>query len=165
MWQPDKQPSTDLPSPGASPPAGQPAPLSLAAGAARLSQSEASKGGAGLLLTVAGGKQSGTEAWWIWQVACPTSQHALLQPRPTRGLACLPKSQSLKSVPEFVFLHKRFSAWAPARCKSAVSLSSVWGRGRRLIFEYLDLCQRSGQYFEGDKTRDPDDEDTTSIPF
>ena len=39
------------------------------------------------------------------------------------------------------------------------------GEERRLIFEYLDLCQSSGQYFEGDKTRDPDDEDITSIPF
>ena len=86
------------------------------------------QGRAELLLTVAGGKQSGTEACWCWQVACPTSQHALLQPRPGGGPACLPKSQSLKSVPEFVFPHKRFSAWAAAAASLLLYLYHLNGR-------------------------------------
>ena len=107
------------------------------------------QGRAELLLTVAGGKQSGTEACWCWQVAGPTSQHALLQPRPSGGLACLPKSQSLKSVPEFVFLHKRFSAWATAA--ASLLLLYLYHLNGSFTFEYLDLCQSLANIWEGNK--------------
>ena len=88
------------------------------------------QGRAELLLTVAGGKQSGTEEGGLLELASgtPTSQHALFQPRPSGGLACLPKSQSLKSVPEFVFLHKRFSAWATAAASLLLYLYHLNGR-------------------------------------
>ena len=95
-----------------------------------------------------------------------SSQHGLLSHR-LAGVrpACQNHSRSNLSQ-NLYFSTKDFPLGLP-RAASLLYLYHlyVWGRGKRLIFEYLDLCQRSGQYFEGDKTRDLDDEDATSIPF
>ena len=73
----------------------------------------------------------------------------ILQPRPGGGPACLPKSQSLKSVPEFVFLHKRFSAWATAA--ASLLLLYLYHLNGSFTFEYLDLCQSLANIWEGNK--------------
>ena len=92
-----------------------------------------------------------------------SSQHGLLSHR-LAGVrpACQNHSRSNLSQ-NLYFSTKDFPLGLPLQvcCISIICM----GEERRLIFEYLDLCQRSGQYFGGDKTRDLDDEDTISIPF
>ena len=73
----------------------------------------------------------------------------ILQPRPGGGPAWLPKSQSLKSVPEFVFLHKRFSAWATAA--ASLLLLYLYHLNGSFTFEYLNLCQSLANIWEGNK--------------
>ena len=85
------------------------------------------QGRAELLLTVAEGKQSGTEEGGLLVLASGRPDLSTRSP-PSGGLACLPKSQSLKSVPEFVFLHKRFSAWATAAASLLLYLYHLNGR-------------------------------------